>query len=431
MRRQIYLILAALLSVMLVFPALTAGSGAGPAQSPDGLGTWLGRLSFDARASAPAPATDAQAGARLTAAANMTETFEGSWPSSGWSVSDASQGDGGEYFWGKRNCHPHSGSFAGWSVGGGASGNQLPCSASYPNNVLTQAVYGPFDLRGVPSASLTYHLWGATEGAVSPTGMPFDFVFAGSSIDQDNFDGIGYYGTITQGSAGNGYIRETLDLSDRIGQPQVWIIFVFKSDSTVTNIGITVDDITLSAGDEPPTPTRTATPSPTRITATSTRTPTRTPTRTTTPVPATATPTRIVGGGPGRLVLLPLIVHSKPPTPTPTSVMPTNTPTQTAGNRPPSFPNPIETEATTEYHYDSLGRLIGATTVIQLVTGASDPDGDALTYEWSATNGTIVGNGLSATWSRAILFGNVGTGIVTVIVSDGRGGTDSFTINFL
>jgi hypothetical protein len=48
---------------------------------------------------------------------------------------------------------------------------------------------------------------------------------------------------------------------------------------------------------------------------------------------------------------------------------------------------------------------------------ASDPDGDALTYSWSATGGSISGNGSSVTWTAPDA---VGTYSVTVTVSDGE-----------
>jgi outer membrane protein OmpA-like peptidoglycan-associated protein len=53
---------------------------------------------------------------------------------------------------------------------------------------------------------------------------------------------------------------------------------------------------------------------------------------------------------------------------------------------------------------------------------ASDPDGDPLTYEWSASAGTVSGTGANATWdSTGLEPGSSAT--VTVRVSDGRGGT--------
>jgi len=50
----------------------------------------------------------------------------------------------------------------------------------------------------------------------------------------------------------------------------------------------------------------------------------------------------------------------------------------------------------------------------------SDPDGDALTYTWTADKGKITPNGAEATWDST---GVDGTATITVRVSDGKGGT--------
>lgn len=57
---------------------------------------------------------------------------------------------------------------------------------------------------------------------------------------------------------------------------------------------------------------------------------------------------------------------------------------------------------------------------------ASDPDGDALTYVWSATSGSINGSGSNVTW---IAPGNEGTFSITCEVQDGKGGQDSKFVN--
>jgi len=59
----------------------------------------------------PAPA--AQLLSTALAPATMTEGFEGTWPGTDWRVLDNSTTDGGEYLVGKRDCHPHTGSYAG------------------------------------------------------------------------------------------------------------------------------------------------------------------------------------------------------------------------------------------------------------------------------------------------------------------------------
>ena len=100
-------------------------------------------------------------------------------------------------------------------------------------------------------------------------------------------------------------------------------------------------------------------------------------------------------------------------------------------NRPPSFPTPMQTTSTTQFHYDqSSGFLTGATTTMTVVSLPTDPDGDPLTYSWEATNGSISGNGPTGTWEREISSGQPADGDATVTVRDGRGGSDTFTFRF-
>ncbi len=53
---------------------------------------------------------------------------------------------------------------------------------------------------------------------------------------------------------------------------------------------------------------------------------------------------------------------------------------------------------------------------------ASDPDGDPLTYQWSASDGRVTGSGATATYDSTGVTGPASV-TVTVSVSDGRGGT--------
>ena len=61
---------------------------------------------------------------------------------------------------------------------------------------------------------------------------------------------------------------------------------------------------------------------------------------------------------------------------------------------------------------------------------ASDPDGDSLTYTWSATAGTFSGTGPITTWMAPDI---PGTYAITVKVTDGRGGeaTMQLTVDVL
>lgn len=202
-----------------------------------------------------------------TASQVMREGFEAAWPAQGWLLEDAGQGDGGEYLWGPRSCHPHSGYFAAWATGGGVQGRLLDCNNTYPDNARTWAIYGPFDLSTATGASLSFHLWGRSEGGA---GCPADFLFVGSSTDESEYLGSSFCGRWLEGDAGNDYSVQTLDLGHRLGQRQVWIGFAFVSDNEVSYGGFTVDDVDLRAtfaADITPTPSTTASPT---VTATPT-----------------------------------------------------------------------------------------------------------------------------------------------------------------
>lgn len=137
-------------------------------------------------------------------------------------------------------------------------------------------------------------------------------------------------------------------------------------------------------------------------------------------VTAPVTPTPVKG-------YVPVVVKQNPPTAT---LVPTPTATpRPGGNHAPTFPSPCQVSTSTTNQYDGSGRLIGAMTNI-VVCSASDPDGDTLEYSWSVTNGSIVGNGLSASWQRLLENGRVQGGTVTVTASDGRGGMGTFKIIF-
>jgi len=53
---------------------------------------------------------------------------------------------------------------------------------------------------------------------------------------------------------------------------------------------------------------------------------------------------------------------------------------------------------------------------------ASDADGDALTYQWTASGGDISGEGSAVTWEAPVAEGNY---TISVTVGDGKGGTAS------
>jgi len=61
-----------------------------------------------------------------------------------------------------------------------------------------------------------------------------------------------------------------------------------------------------------------------------------------------------------------------------------------------------------------------------ITCGATDQDGDTLTYTWTKNGGTISGSGSSITWVAPSI---AGTYTITCTISDGRGGQDNESIN--
>ncbi len=189
------------------------------------------------------------------AAIPMNENFENPWPvtNSGWLIEDKSN-PANDYLWGRQDCHPYNGLYAAWSTGIGNKGGQLHCGDQYPNNLDTWAIYGPFDLSQATSASLTFYFWGSTE--VQPN-CTADRMYVASSIDGQQFSKGQYFcGYWEGGPETNGYFKFTLDLNSRLGQSQVYIGFEFQTNSSVTDVGMMIDDVKLDvAGNIPPTPT--------------------------------------------------------------------------------------------------------------------------------------------------------------------------------
>ena len=89
---------------------------------------------------------------------------------------------------------------------------------------------------------------------------------------------------------------------------------------------------------------------------------------------------------------------------------------------PPPPPAPPQNKPPTVQCEVERSRLLAGETTHCRAT-ASDPDGDPLTYEWSASGGKVTGSGAEATFDSTGV--QPGTVTVTVKVSDGRGGTAS------
>jgi len=164
----------------------------------------------------------------------LIETFEGSFPpASGWSIYDANPNDGKQYFWDDDNLKPSSGNWAAWPARGGANGIDPVATTTYPANMDTWMIFGPFDLSNAKSANVAFMLWYNTE-------TTFDNIFFGISGDGVNFTGSNWNGKHDY------WESKTFSLSPYLGDNTVWIGWRFSSDGSIQKAGPWIDDIMLN-----------------------------------------------------------------------------------------------------------------------------------------------------------------------------------------
>ena len=108
----------------------------------------------------------------------------------------------------------------------------------------------------------------------------------------------------------------------------------------------------------------------------------------------------------------PFISGCPPPSQPPTDQPPTD--------EPPVNQPPVVDRLFSEY------RKVKRATATTIECSASDPDGDELSYAWSATSGSIDGEGPVISW---LAPKESGTYTITVTVADGRGGRATETID--
>jgi outer membrane protein OmpA-like peptidoglycan-associated protein len=94
------------------------------------------------------------------------------------------------------------------------------------------------------------------------------------------------------------------------------------------------------------------------------------------------------------------------------------------GGAPPPPPNrpPVASCSANPTH-----TIDGSGDAVVIRADASDPDGDPLTYAWTATGGTVDGTGSQVRWTAA--GAALGAYTITSRVSDGRGGTASCAVD--
>ncbi|MFQ5604490.1 MAG: right-handed parallel beta-helix repeat-containing protein [bacterium] len=166
----------------------------------------------------------------------LVEDFEGAFPGTAWQLS-------GNPTWGKTDYQKRWNSqYSVWCAAGGDSA-KIP-GASYPNNLQAMMVYGPFDLSDVNYGELNFWFWLDAE-------REKDWFYYMVSTDGNNFSGVGVSGQT--GFWSGSWTQDFLPLTnvpgagDVTGQSQVWLAFLFESDSSASSDkGVLVDDIVLT-----------------------------------------------------------------------------------------------------------------------------------------------------------------------------------------
>ena len=211
-------------------PAATTGTASAVLESADGRRAMRGEAGAPGTLLPVVPglvAGAAGAGVAASAGTIFYDGFEGG--GSSWSV-------GGAPTWGITTYRAAAGQASAY-----CAGDPIGAPGPYADNMNAWLIAGPFDLSAVTAAVFSYDLYYSTEA-------DRDFVQAMVSIDGVNFSGLQYSGA-TQGWADGGIdLGNVPTLGNVCGLSQVWIAFVFVSDSSITDEGAYVDEVRIAAG---------------------------------------------------------------------------------------------------------------------------------------------------------------------------------------
>ncbi|MBK6770203.1 MAG: hypothetical protein IPG72_14570 [Ardenticatenales bacterium] len=179
----------------------------------------------------------------------ITEDFENtSWPTGTlWRTFDNNGAEHGEYYW-KNRCTGHHTARSAWAIGEGASGRSLACGATYPENLDSYMIYGPFSLAAYSKATLEFAFWLDSECQGTNCATKADRMWAMASTDGTNFYGEWWAGDWAHDPDAHpgGWNEDSISLDDYAGEAQVWIAFNFDSDGTTGFAGgAFVDDVVV------------------------------------------------------------------------------------------------------------------------------------------------------------------------------------------
>lgn len=158
------------------------------------------------------------------------ENFEGYFPNEGWARFDGNPNDGKEYLWDDDNHRHNLGYYAAWPARAGVDGYDPSTTPSYPPNMNSWMVYGPFDLSDAVFAQVNFELWRQIETIYDQVGFLYSSDM-GASWEGLYWDGVADWQEMQ------------VDISHLAGETNVLIAWVFESDSTVEYEGAWVDDV--------------------------------------------------------------------------------------------------------------------------------------------------------------------------------------------
>lgn len=171
------------------------------------------------------------------------EDFEGVFPGA-WILEDFSD-DSYERTWGDNNYISQSGFWSAWPAAGGAD-RLDPNEYYYPNNLDSWMEYGPLDFSNMADVFVSFGLWYETE-------PQYDWVYFCASIDFVNYNCDYWSGD------SDGWTDQAYWLTSYAGYSEVWLAWVFQSDSSIVDDGPFVDEIYVWGYDisvpPPPPPT--------------------------------------------------------------------------------------------------------------------------------------------------------------------------------
>lgn len=163
----------------------------------------------------------------------ITQTFEGVFPSVGWTVHDLSD-DGYTRYWDDDDYRFRLGNWAAWPARGGTHGrNPVAGNDDYFNNMNTRMIYGPFDLSDAVMADVWFYLWREIEA---------NYDYLAFEISRD---GVAFQELARWSDVNTTWTLQDVDFNEYVGDNSVWVAWRFSSDGSVTKDGPWVDDITI------------------------------------------------------------------------------------------------------------------------------------------------------------------------------------------